>query len=270
MNLIKKLTTSLVAIFLITPVFGQLDNSVLKPIHQLGIALGGINYQVKDDIVAPLRWDGFGFIGGFSYTITGDEGLHNVEFQVPYAPLTNRYEYTGFAIGINLFYRYLQKISKTNSDSRLYIGGMVDWNNNLLLPETWDDSHLYWLNVYEIGPSVKWNKRIQNKHQFSINFDFPLLAFVSRPPKHRYYDQEKASELLTKTHESMVFASLNKYKAIKFATHYSRKVNNKIELNFSYVLNYKTYSKPEQIIVISNTFQLKLLFTLKNNNKNKS
>ena len=60
------------------------DSSV-KPTHQIGLGIGAIHYQVRDDIVAPLRWSGLGPVGDLSYTYAGENGRHGVDLRIPFA-----------------------------------------------------------------------------------------------------------------------------------------------------------------------------------------
>jgi hypothetical protein len=258
----KQLLILAITIFITATVSGQSDSSLSKPIHQIGIVLGGVHYQERDDIIAPLRWDGFGFVGGLSYSLIGDKGRHNIDLRVLYAPLSNRYEHNNKAGEIYLGYSYLHRIAGKESDSQLHLGGLIDWNYNAQYYDNWDDSHIYWLNVYELGPVARWSNIIEENHQLALRFNFILIALVSRPPIYRYYDQEKLSELFSKPHEKMELTSIPEYISIELRGDYMYQVSRKFAMGVNYFLIYKTFSKPERISLFTNTLQLNFLFTL--------
>jgi len=246
-----------------TAVTGQSDSSCSKPIHQIGVVLGGGNYQVRDDIIAPLRWDGFGFVGGLSYSLIGDEERHNIDLRILYSSPSNRYNHKSSAGEINLGYSYMHTIVGDESHGQLHLGGLIDWNYNVQYYENWDDSHIYWLNVYEIGPAARWSKIINDNQQLALRFNFSLIALVSRPPKYRYYDQGRLpKEILSKPHENLELTSLHEYVSIGLHGQYIYQGSENFAIVVSYFLNYKTFSKPERITLFTNTLQLNLLFTL--------
>lgn len=266
----KKQLFFAITIFMTATVTGQGDISLSKPIHQIGLGLGGLHYQIRDDIIAPLRWDGFGFVGDFSYSIIGDKGIHDIELRVPFVLPSNRYEHKGKAGEINLGYGYIHRIADSDSYGQIHLGGLINWSNNLQWYDSWDDSHLYWLNAYELGPVAQWSNTIGGNHQLSASINFSLLALVSRPPEHRYYDQEKLSEFFTKPHENMKLTSLHEYISIRLHGQYVYPVSNKISMGVSYLLNYMTFPEPEHISIFSNSFQVNLLFKLGNDKREKS
>lgn len=266
----KYVTIFSVVIFLTVNVFGQIDVSNSKPTHQLDIGLGGLHYQLKDDIIAPLRWDGIGFSLDLSYKLIFDKGRHKIGLRVPYATLSNRYNHKNTVAEINFGYDYIHRIAGKGSPVPLDLGFFIDWNDNLQYYESWDDSHLYWLNIYELGPVMRWSHIINDSHQIVVNLQFPVLAFVSRPPKYRYYDQEALPrELLKKSHEDLKMASVNDYLSFSLRGEYIYSFSRKVALGTSYMMDYKTFSKPERISLYTNSLQLNLMFSLGKNKKDK-
>jgi len=265
-----KLVIFAMAVFLTTTAAAQNYHHFSKPIHQIGIDLGGVHYQVRDDIIAPLRWDGIGFVGGLSYSLIGDKGRHNIDLRILYASLSSRYDHKNRVGEFNLGYSYMHRIAGNKSDRQLHLGGLIDWNYNLQYYENWDDSHFYWLNVYELGPAARWSNTIGVNHQLALSFNFSLIALVSRPPKYRYYDQLKLNEIYSEPHEKMELTSLHEYISIGLRGNYMYLVSRKFTMGVSYFLNYKTFSKPERISLFTNTLQLNILFILGNIKKEKS
>ncbi len=258
-----KLVIFAITILMTTTVAGQSDSLSSKPIHQIGIFLGGGSYQVRDDIIAPLRWDGFGYVGGLSYLLNSDEGRHKIDLQILYSSPSNRYDHIGAVGEIHVSYSYLHRIAGNESQGEIHLGGLIHWDYNLQFYENWDDSHIYWLNTYELGPVVRWSNTINDNKQIALELNFPLIALVSRPPKYRYYDQGKLPrEILSEPHENMKLTSLHEYISIALSSHYMHPLSRKSTIDVSYFLSYKTFSKPERITLFTNTLQLNFLFAL--------
>jgi len=255
-----KLVIFAIAVLLLKTAAAQ---NVSKPIYQIGIYLGGAHYQVRDDIVAPLRWDGFGPVATLSYAYVNDKVRHDIELRTTFAFPSNRYDHSAMAMELNLGLRYLRRITGSESQGQLHLGGLLDWSFNFQFYDSWDDSHGYWLNAYELGPAVRWSQALGSKHRLAVSFNFPLLALVARPPEHRYYDQERLpKEILSKPHENMELTSVHEYISFGLRGCYTCKVSRKVTLGVSYLLNYKTFSQPKRISILCNTMSLRLLCTL--------
>ena len=85
--------------------------------------------------------------------------------------------------------------------------------NNLYL-ESWDESHLYWMTVYSIGPTLGCNKNISSSDLLFIRLNFPLVSFISRPEEYRNTKQEALSEVgfhFTEPNKSLKLESFGSY-----------------------------------------------------------
>ncbi len=261
----KKWIIVSVAILLTTTV-ARSDQPVSEPKHQIGVSLGGLHYQVKDNIIAPLRWDGFGAVLDLSYTIVKDVGRHKIMVRIPYASPTNRYNHQALAGAVTIGYQYLHRIHRNILGGQLHLGGSLDGSMNLQFYWDWDDSHIYWLTAYELGPTVMWNRSVGRSHLFALNFNLPLLALVSRPPEYRYYDQGKMNKFsywFTKPHEDMGLTSVHEYVSLRLQGDYLYRVSQRLMLGVSFLMSYRSTSEPKRISIVSNTLLLRLLFTSK-------
>jgi len=61
-KLIRKLGMVVITILISFTVYCQVPNKESYNIHQVGVSFGGLHSQLKDEIIAPLRWDGFGVV----------------------------------------------------------------------------------------------------------------------------------------------------------------------------------------------------------------
>ncbi|MFX0067358.1 MAG: hypothetical protein ACFFC7_34995 [Candidatus Hermodarchaeota archaeon] len=242
----------------------QSDDPFWGPKHQIGVGLGVLHYQIKDKIVAPLRWDGFGAVPELSYTLKGGVGLHKFTLRFPYASPRNRYNHESMIGELNFEYEYLYKKLGDVVGGQFHLGGNLNWSMNLQFYSSWDDSHIYWLTTYELGPVAIWNRAIRQSHYLSVKFNIPLLILFSRPPEHRYYDQGKMNKFsywFTKPHENMKITSIHEYVAFSLRGDYMHRVSQGLTLGASFLVKYKTTSKPKQISVVTNTALLRFLFT---------
>ena len=251
------------AVFIVTSAAAQ-NNPPVSKFRLLDIDLGAVHYQLRDDIVAPLRNDGFGVVGELTYSSFGDKGRHFIDLRVLYAPLSNRYDHISRAAELNLGYGYLWRIAGTESSGQLNLGGLIEWDYCLQYYDNWDDSHFYWLNVYELAPQIEWSNPLGDNHQLALSCSLSLLGLVSRPPKYRYYDQLRLDKIYSETHEQMDFASLPEYISMSLRGRYQFQAGGNFKLGVSYILGYKTYAHPERISLFSNNLQLDVLFGLGN------
>jgi hypothetical protein len=108
---------------------------------------------------------------------------------------------------------------------------------------------------------------LRDYHHVAIQIDFSLVALVSRPPEHRYYDQLKLNEFFSKPHENMKLATLDDYMSFGLHGEYLYQIREKFAFGVSYFMNYQTYSEPESINLFSNALQIKLLIIVKKNER---
>ena len=270
-SMTKKLLITAFIIALTSSVMPQQNANTPKPVREIGLGLSLINQQARDQIVSPLMWDGLGGGVDFTYSSSRDMGRHEIALRNSVGSISNRYGHEGLSVDIKLGYSYMHRIKGSSLPGELFIGGMLDWNYNIQLYEDWDNSHMYWLNVYEIGPATRWTNNITDNHKIALNINFPFLAIVSRPPKYRYIDQDRIpKELLSMPHETMSFSSLNEYLAFNIKAEYLYQISAKTSFGIAFQMKYQTFSKPERISLLANSLQFNLIYTLGTNKKQKS
>lgn len=258
----------IIVVVLVLPatIMARSNHLFSEPKHQIGLGLGGLHYQVKDEIIAPLRWDSFGAVLELSYTIVKNAVRHKMVFRFPFSSPSNRYNHEAMAGALNAGYQYLHRIHRNIFGGQLHLGGLLDGSMNLQFYSDWDDSHIYWLTAYELGPAVMWNRSVGRSHLFALNFNLPLLAFISRPPEHRYYDQGKMNKIsywFTKPHENMKLTSVHEYVSLRLQGDYMSRVSQRFGLGVSILIHYRITSEPKRISIMTNTLLMRLLFTSK-------
>lgn len=240
----------------------QPSGSVL--VSKISVELGGMHYQVRDEILAPLRYQGVGPAAGLTYSLEGSAGLHQAQFRFSYGFLTNRYDHNCEPSEIYLAYRYLHRVARNGNNSRLHVGGFFNWSGNMYDYPTWDNSHRYWLNLYEIGAAIQWTQPVADKHIFTAGLQIPFLAFSSRPPEFWLKDQEDPGDLLGSMHQDMEVTSLPGHMVLMSQIEYLFKASPKISIGGSYLFNYRYHDQPECITVIAQTVLLRIQYKFGN------
>lgn len=248
-----------------TIITAQTDHYDSRPARQIGFGLGGVHYQVRDDILAPLRWEGAGGLLHVSYQFRSNRGYREITMRFPVAIIATRYDHRGFCDELSIRYDLLAKIAGDELPGQVHFGGMLEGSLNHQLYLSWDDSHLYWLTTYAVGPVVRWSRAVSQSQNLAVRFTFPLLALISRPPEHRYYDQgpmNKVGYWFTKPHEDMRLTSVYEYISLDLKCDYNWQLSQKIVLSMSFHSSYETDSKPQRIRLFTNTLMIQLLYKL--------
>ena len=227
------------------------------PIHKFGIAVGLAHNQVRDYLLAPLRWDGIGPVLDVSYIYAPNASRHTVELRIPFAFMSNRYGHQAKALGINIEYGFLRTITGSDPRNALQAGGALNWSLDYQYYDSWDDSHFYWLNGYSVGPAIRWTG-IVGQNQLAVGFNLPLLALVSRPPGFRYQDQESPWELLSMAHEQMSLAGVGNYLSPGVGAEYTRWINHQATLGAKILLQYRVFPEPERISLLNGSVLMTL------------
>ena len=242
-------------LFLRSTVSGQTADSGSSPPSLLRIGVAGLHYQVKDQLVAPLRWDGLGFGLRFSYLAMSTAMEQEIDMLIPVSFLSNRYDHTAYAFEVSLGYSRLYVIYPSALGGNLYLGGEVRWNAHCEFYADWDDSHLYWLNVYDLAAAVQWSKDDDNGNHISIKMQIPLFAFISRPPEHQYIDQaplQRPAYYFDALHQNMHMTSVHEYVSFGLKADYRLRVGKSTILGATWSFQYTTCKSPQTIGIISN------------------
>jgi hypothetical protein len=256
-----------IGVLLILPsvAFGQNIESDSSRPSLLRIGISGLHYQVKEQLIAPIRWDGAGFGLRLSYVACSSAIDHEIELLLPAAFLSDRYEHKGYAFGVTLGYSGLLLIRPFVLGGRLSLGAQIRWNANCQIYADWDDSHLYWLNAYDIGAAIKWSKQFERQQHVSITLQVPLLAFVSRPPEYQYVDQpplQRPSYYFETLNQNLKMTSVNEYVSFGLQADYARQVGESTILGAAWSIQYQTCKFPQATTIISNSVTFSYIIIL--------
>lgn len=244
---------------------GQTTDSDSPRPSLLCIGIAGLHYQVKDQLIAPLRWDGMGCGLRLSYLASSPTLEHEFDLLLPLSFLSDRYDHKGYAFEASVGYSGLCLVHPSVLGGNLYLGGQVRWNANCQFYADWDDSHLYWLNVYDVGGALKWSRDYDSDQHVSIAMQIPLLALVSRPPDHQYIDQaplQRPAYYFEALHQDLKMTSVNEYVSFGLKADYARQVSSGTILGATWSFHYKSCKFPQRISIISNTLTFNYIIIL--------
>ncbi len=250
--------TGMLVFALASAVSGQISGNVSVHSHTLGINLAGLHTQVKDELIAPIRWDGAGVGLGFSYIATARRSEHEIDFVFPVSFLSDRYDHQAYAWSVLLEYTGLRRIRSSFLKGSLYLGGSIGWNAGCQYYADWDDSHLYWLGVYHLGPSLKWSRSGGMKGHLSVAVQMPLFALVSRPPENQYFDQARLTRpgyYFEALHSDLKPVTLDDYISFTFKAEYRIRPGSGSSLGCAWIFHYSACNFPENIRLISNSIR---------------
>lgn len=252
-------------LFLLSTASGQTSVSPSSGSPLLRIGIAGLHDQVKDHLIAPLRWDGIGGGLWLSYMVPRPTLEHEIDLLLPVSFLSNRYDHKAYAFGASLGYSRLWLMDPSVLGGNLYLGGQVRWSAHCQFYADWDDSHVYWLGVYGFSPSLKWSKGYESKQKVSITMEVPLLALVSRPPDYQYTDQPPLQRLgyyFEALHHNLKMTSVNEYVSLGLKADYSGQIGERTMLGATWLFKYTTCKFPQTLSMISNTLTINYVIIL--------
>lgn len=219
---------------------------------------GGYSYKIglgygacRDDLLIPLAFRGPGLVTGLSYTRSLGVWKFELEGRFKFDFVFNRFWHPGAILS----YDFVPGISRVISEGHrgrttLGFSAPVESNNQFLF--SWDDAHLYWLNIRSIQLDLSQQWKSKSDNLLKVEVSLPVLSFVSRPKAYRYEKQD-ASLLwlgLYSPDEDREFkrAGISQYQA--YSLEISRKRPEK-PVWWSLQLDYDHYMVPEDVWVSS-------------------
>ena len=234
--------------------------------NDFGLSVGLAEYQVKEKVLNNIRHQGLFPSLGFSYEKIREVSQQKFELNLNFNLLKSRYDPEAASIVINpsISYRYARMVKNITPDIHLFLGGIAGFNSYSAYHLNWDDSHIYWLTAYDLGVDCIFIYQRPNKHSFMLEINMPVVALVSRPPERFLYKvlNPKFSWLISEFHDNMRLTSIHQHFAIDmnlaYKFRYSKKFEQRLFWQFSYLNNNMSYSK--EISILTHTFGVTFLF----------
>jgi len=215
--------------------------------YKIGLGYGGC----RDDLLVPLAFRGPGLFTGLSYTSSLGAWKFEVEGRFKFDFVFNRFWHPGAILSHDLIPRISRVISEGHRGrTTLGLSTPIESNNQFLF--SWDDAHLYWLNIrsVQIDLSHQWKSKSDNLIDMKVSL--PVLNFISRPKAYRYEKQD-ASLLwlgLYSPDEERDFKHVGMSQYQAYSLEISRKHQEK-QVWWSLQLDYDHYTDPEDVWVSS-------------------
>jgi hypothetical protein len=226
--------------------------------NYLGVVLSGNIASYREDLLVPLGFDGPGFALGAIYTRRRENSDLEIRMKLGMAFLKNRFSHKGYGATLEIRSAWTKRISYNEKYGELRGGFCLPVKMNNLFIASWDDSHLYWLTYYSLGPACKWKKKLSSEREFSIYLEIPAISLISRPPEYRYKKQEALTHLTYHFSEPNKFLKLelpDVYRAIFIKANFARIMNHAL-LGLGLEFEYNYCREPKNIYSLNTAIVL--------------
>lgn len=212
--------------------------------------------EFRDDLLVPLKWSGPAVGLDLGWGWAGERVRHTIGLSAAVSVLDNRFDDPGYALGVEVAYAYDRLLVTSIGKGSLFLGGTARWDLHNGFYESWDDEHIYWFNVYSLGPRGLWSRQLSQGMRISVELDLPLVALVARPPANRLNKTDRLNSIsfhLTEPQKGLTFATVGEYTAVYFRLSVARRWGSSW-LVFSYRLERSSYDSPGRVATFSNRF----------------
>ena len=141
------------------------------------VGVSVISQQLREESLHPLRNHGPVFSLEGVVSRRSESNSHEVVLHLPVGVLFDRYGLPAISVQYGL-----EGFGLWHYDQHFSFGYMATANARYRYFPEWDDSHLYWLTDYTLGPALHY--RVQSYPQLSIQMGFGLASVISRSPQH--------------------------------------------------------------------------------------
>jgi hypothetical protein len=230
--------------------------------NRFGLALGVPYLQLRDQIVSPLRWSGFGGGCGFTYERLGAVSRHRTELKVSLGMIANRYRHLGGTADFRLGYDYVRRVATARVFGTTFVGGSLQWESALQFYVQWDEEHLYWATAYGLGPVVQHEIRLAPQRRLAFRVAFPLVSLVARPPGHRYYKIDDLMNIgfyFSRPNEDLRLATVDEYRSLAASVLYLFSLTASWQFGALYEFGYSRFNQPEPIQVLLNSLSARAI-----------
>lgn len=154
-----------------------------------GFALAVTEYQIRDQVLNPIRHRGTSMALELFRRSGGDDTRRVLAFSLLVDPLGDRYT-TGrssLLVHPRLDFRAAWRVADLGGRTSVFVGGSAGWNTHWTFHEQWDEQHVHWLTATQVGVDAAVERRLGGGRWLHFEVGAPLLALVSRPPERFTY-----------------------------------------------------------------------------------
>ena len=266
MKTIKLAAPILIVFFIVSTLGTNLTAQV--NFKTLDVSLGLKNNFLKDRSYSPLNFSGNSLQFEVSTQSQNDKRIKKIGLEFGLGSQTynadffksNRYD-------VSLYYSYNKSIGKFKNWD-LFVGPKL--HGDLMLTEYDDFESATWLTNIGLDFNLKAQKLIGTKSRIDLEFNYPIIAYVSRPPYAGFDSFISENEdnvpkvLLSKGNITSGFTMI--HPSLSFG--YRTGLNRKLQLSASYEFEYLHYAptgdvrNPRPITQINNSLHLGIHFKL--------
>ena len=140
--------------------------------------------QAREDLILPLRFVGPGFGVGMRYTLATPNWELRSSMNATALVLFDRYDTPNGVVEPAVELAWRRRLHNPVWLTNLNVGPVIGAREFLGYYGSWDDSHLYWLGMSQIGVSASGDFALGGR-SIRIELAVPLCALVTRPPRYR-------------------------------------------------------------------------------------
>ena len=208
--------------------------------------------QLRDDLVRPLRSAGPQFGVGAEYEHRGEALSHHASVALGAGMLDDRFANRTLSLAATASYALSANVLRRPTAS-LWIGGRARAAVFDQYHADWDDSHLYWLTAYDLGPSA-WARVALPLGEVGAELLLPVCAVVGRPPEFRYGKIDRLKSIgnyFAQPNEELELASLDRYRAIASQISWTVFRSEHQLVRVSYGFDYRYASFPREVEILT-------------------
>jgi hypothetical protein len=225
-----------------------------SPRHFVEGGLGAGFFQISDDLVRGLRWQGPSLELAAEYRYASEVDRHEGFFRLGMGYLHDRYDDAAVSLYHHMGYGFTHRAVRWGVGGTLFLGGQVREDVDLQYYIDWDEEHAYWLSSYGLAAAARYELQVAPRHGFEATLAVPVLGWVGRPPEARYYKADNLKDLgwlVEKPFAGLSFAGVDKYQAVHLGLAWVLHPGRGWSLRLAYLLDYRraSFPRPVQVLV---------------------
>jgi len=214
-------TRFIIMILLVSESIQAQDSTSTAPsFHAIGVTIG-VN-QLKEENLLPRAHSGFITTLSYQYLRMGDT-YQDLRLGLGYSRVIATPEDITKSVNalISFSYSYAFKIAKP-SHLVWFLGPQAKVSYSASLFPNWDDSHLYWADVFSLGVMNALSYTFESGSRLLSTISLPILSLYSRPETLRLYkfDEDSFGGVVTNLHRDLTAAFVNRTLAVHFDIEY--------------------------------------------------
>jgi hypothetical protein len=256
----------LLVLFLVTPgpLQGQRrDWFKTYEVRSTGLQLKGDFMQMREQLISPLPYKGFG--GHFEvYRIKYGEEARNffsIGFRTDF--LKNKHELRALLFRPEFMYSHTRLTELSgDKDRRILLGLAATGKPGIYKFRDEDANHFYWTNHYTLDFHFIYEHETGRDSKFWVELQVPLAGVMFRPEAERPSSIQlpRFFDLARETHSKPSFISLHNFQSVTLRTFYDLMADDSGSISVGYELEFITHASPSRIAFLTHSLAFRFLF----------